>query len=89
MLRQALSDKKYTVSLADGSNWKLDYKANGYFSITTSTGFNGSGTWKLEAGKLCTSGKEIAATCGFVQQRGDSLFMRRSANNEIIEFRPR
>lgn len=89
VLRQAFSDRKYMVSLADGSSWKLEYKANGYFFVNTSTGFNGSGTWKLDAGKLCTSGKDIPSSCGFVQQRGDSLFMKRSSNGEIIEFRPR
>jgi len=28
-------------------------------------------------------------SCGFVQQRGDSLFMKRSSTGEIIELRPR
>jgi hypothetical protein len=88
-LRQALSDRKYSVNLADGSSWKLEYKSNGYFFVNTSTGFNGSGTWKLEDGRLCTSGRDIPASCGFVQQRGDSLFMKRSSNGEIIELRPR
>ena len=88
-LRRALSDKRFTVDLADRSTWKLEYKANGYFFVNTSTGFNGSGTWKIQDDKLCTDGKGMNASCGVVYQRGDSLFMKRSVNGEIIEFRAR
>ena len=88
-VKRALSDKRFTVDLADRSSWKLEYKANGYFFVNTSAGFNGSGTWKIQDDKVCTDGKGMNASCGVVYQRGDSLFMRRSATGEIIELRPR
>lgn len=88
-VKRALSDKRFTVELADRSSWKLEYKANGYFFVNTSAGFNGSGTWKIQDDKVCTDGKGMNASCGVVYQRGDSLFMKRSATGEIIELRPR
>ena len=87
-LRRAFADKAYTVRLADGSTWKLQYKANGYFFVNTSVGFNGSGTWKVQDDKVCTDGRGMTPACVVVHQQGDSLFMKRSVSGEIIELRP-
>ena len=86
-ISQVFSDKRYSVRLSDGSTWRLDYKSNGYFFVNTSTGFNGSGTWKIKEDQVCTDGKGMNASCGVVHKRGDSLFMKRSANGEIIELK--
>ena len=40
-LKDAVAGRTFNVDLADGSRWRLEYKANGYFFVNTSSGFNG------------------------------------------------
>ena len=54
-LKAALAGKTFNVDLADGTRWRLEYKANGYFFLNTSTGFNGTGDWRADDERLCTA----------------------------------
>jgi hypothetical protein len=54
------------VKLADGTNWRLEYKLSGYFFfINTSRGFNGDGRGKSKKESCVVSSgaeKEPATT---------------------------
>jgi hypothetical protein len=89
-LKSRLSDKTFGVTLANGSTWRLQFNANGYFFFNTSTGSNGSGQWNTQDGKICskvqTPGSEL--TCGDARIHNDILHVRRS-NGEVIRYVPR
>jgi hypothetical protein len=83
-LKTRLADKVFKVNLADSSSWRLEFKASGYWFINTSAGFNDSGEWKTEDGKLCTSRKGFW-TCNDARVKGEQIFLKRTSG-EIIEY---
>ena len=84
-LRERLAGKLIKVQLADGSSWRLEYKANGYFYVNTSGGFSDTGEWRTEDGKLCSKGRKITSNCNEVRVVGDALYLKRDSG-EIIQF---
>jgi hypothetical protein len=83
-LKTRLADKVFKVNLADSSSWRLEFKASGYWFINTSAGFNDSGEWKTEDGKLCTSRKGFW-TCNDARVKGEQIFVKRTSG-EIIQY---
>jgi hypothetical protein len=85
-LKSLLTDKVFTVALADGSSWRLDFKSNGYYFVDTSTGFSDSGTWRTEDGKLCVAPRKTAAACNESRLvKGELQFKRLSG--EVITYK--
>ena len=84
-LSERISDKVFAVRLADGTGWRLQYKASGYFFVNTTTGFNGSGKWTAEEGKLCGELKGAKLTCNEVRQTADAIYLKRDSG-EIIRL---
>lgn len=80
-----LSGKTFTVAIADGSTWRLEYRANGYFFINTSRGFNNSGQWQAEDGRLCSRPRSSARSCNEVRLV-DSVLQLKRDNGEIVQF---
>ncbi|MCC9595782.1 MULTISPECIES: hypothetical protein [unclassified Rubrivivax] len=87
-LSRHLEGRVFQVALADGTSWRLEYKANGYFFIDTSRGFRSSGTWRAEDGKLCGGLQGRAPACNEVRMVGDALYMQRDGG-EIVQYVPR
>ena len=83
-LRKHLEGKVFGVSLADGSSWRLEYKSNGYFFVNTSTGFNGSGQWEAEDGRLCGQLRGADRSCNDVRFLQDLMHLKRNSG-EIIQ----
>ncbi len=84
-VKQYLADKVFKVKLEDGNSWRLEYKSNGYFYVNTNTGFNGSGQWQAEDGRLCAQLKDRDRTCSDVRLHQDLLHVKR-ASGEIIQY---
>ena len=84
-LGERIADKVFAVRLADGTGWRLQYKANGYFFVNTTTGFNGSGKWTAEDGKLCSELKGNKPSCNEVRQTVDAIYLKRDSG-EIIRL---
>lgn len=84
-LQEALAGKVFAVKLADGTSWRLEYKSSGYFWINTSRGFNDSGKWTVQDGKLCSELQKVAASCSEARMHGKALLLKRSSG-EIIEL---
>ena len=78
--------KVFDVSLADGSSWRLEYKSNGYFFVNTSTGFNGSGQWQAEDGRLCGQLRGGDRSCNEVRFSQDRMHLKRNSG-EVIQYR--
>ena len=80
-----LDGKVFSVKLSDGNVWRLDYKSNGFFFVNTSSGFNGSGQWQAEDGKLCAQLKGRDRSCNDVRLHQDLMHLKRD-NGEIIQY---
>ena len=83
-LRARISGKIFRVKPADGSSWRIEYKANGYAFIDTSNGFRDTGTWRVEDGKLCSDWHKVNGGCSEVRIRGESIYLKRVSNGEVI-----
>lgn len=84
-VKKYLDDKVFGIKLADGNTWRLEYKANGHFFVNTSTGFNGSGQWQAEDGKLCGQLKGRDRGCNDVRIYQELMHLKRDSG-EIIQY---
>jgi hypothetical protein len=85
-VRKHLEGKVFDVGLADGTSWRLEYKSNGYFFVNTSTGFNGSGQWQAEDGRLCGQLRGGDRSCNEVRFSQDRMHLKRNSG-EVIQYR--
>ena len=83
-LRARISGKVFRVKPADGSSWRIEYKANGYAFIDTSNGFRDTGTWHVEDGKLCSDWRRANGGCSEARIKGEAIFLKRISNGEVI-----
>ncbi len=87
-VKKYVENKVFHIKLADGSSWRLEYKSNGYFFVNTSAGFNSSGQWQAEDGRLCGQLKGRDRSCNDVRLDQDLLHLKRDSG-EIIQFTPK
>ncbi len=87
-LQQHVAGRVFDVKLADGTDWRLQYTGNGYFYVDTSKGFKGTGTWRVEEGRLCGHLRGRDPSCNEVRLHDGVLHMRRDSG-EMIRFVPR
>ncbi|MDQ2736175.1 MAG: hypothetical protein M3Y55_14575 [Pseudomonadota bacterium] len=85
-LRARISGKVFHVALADGSSWRIAYKANGYAFLDVSGGFRDTGTWRVEDGRLCSEWRKATGGCGEARLKGDSFYLKRTSNGEVVLF---
>lgn len=84
-LQARLAGKVFRVKLADGNSWRLEFKANGYAYVDTSSGYRDSGKWRVEGSTFCDAWqKQAAAGCNEARLAGDTLLVKRRSNGEII-----
>jgi len=87
-VRKHIEGKVFDVALADGTSWRLEYKSNGYFFVNTSTGFNGSGQWQAEDGRLCGQLRGGDRSCNDVRFANELMHLKRNSG-EVIQYRPK
>jgi hypothetical protein len=87
-IRTLLKDKVFSVAIADGTSWRLEYKDNGYFFIDVSNGFRSNGTWAAEDGKLCGQLKGRNYTCNDIRVHQNIPYYKRDSG-EIVKFMAR
>ena len=87
-LKERLADKVFSVQLANGGSWRLDYRANGHFFVNVGGGGNASGPWRTEDGKLCSQVRGSDAACNEVRQRGELLYLKRTSG-EVVTMIPK
>ncbi len=87
-LKQRLGSNVFSVKLADGTSWRLEFKSTGYFWVDTSSGFKGTGEWTAEDGKLCSQLRGRDRACNDVRIHQNLLTLKRDSG-EIIQYVPR
>jgi len=87
-VRSHLAGQVFGVTLANGTTWRLQYTANGYMFVDTSTGFKGNGEWRTEDGKLCSHLRGRDPGCSEVRLHDGALHLQRDSG-EIIRLLPR
>jgi hypothetical protein len=86
-VKKFFDDRIHKVRFADGTGLRLEFKANGYYWVNTSRGFNSSGTWEPKDGQLCTQLKGRDRVCNDVRMHAGSLYLKRESG-EIVRFDP-
>jgi hypothetical protein len=86
-LKESIAGRTFNVALADGTRWRLEYKANGYFFVNTSGGFNGAGDWRADDERLCSRLRGGQMSCNEVRSVGGLLFLKRDSG-EVIALKP-
>ena len=84
-LHARLSGKVFAVKPADGSTWRLEYRANGYLFVETSGGFKDTGTWRVEGEQVCGTWQKSGRSCSEFRLKDDSLLAKR-ASGEVIKL---
>ena len=84
-VQKLLTASTLSAKLADGTIWRLEYKANGYFFLNTNRGFNSKGEWKAEEGRLCGQLQGRPAACNEVRVHMGALHYKRDTG-EIVRF---
>jgi hypothetical protein len=84
-VKRRLDDRVFSVRLADGISWRLQYAARGHFFVDTSTGGRGKGEWRAEDGKLCSQPPGRNWGCNDVRLINDVLHLKRDSG-EIIQL---
>lgn len=87
-LRERLADKVFDVQLANGTSWRLQHNAGGAVFVNTSNGYNNSGDWRTEDGRLCTSLKGRDPGCSAVRLHEGVVLVKRD-DGEILRLIPR
>lgn len=87
-LQKQLADNRFLVRLADGTEWRLQYRNGGDFFVDTSTNYQDHGPWTTEDGKLCVQTPRIARSCNDVRIVDSTIYLKRS-NGKVIRYEPR
>jgi YD repeat-containing protein len=82
-----LAEKTFRSTLANGTVWRMQYNSNGYMFFNAGAGYNDSGKWRAEDGRLCTEMHRTGASCADVRLSSGTLYLKRTSG-EIIRFEP-
>ena len=88
-LRERLAGKTFSVQLANGKAWRLEYLANGYFFVNVSDGAADKGKWHVQDGKVCSETTRSKPTCSEARVKGDVIYVKRVSNGEVIALTPK
>ena len=88
-LKERLAGKVFKVSLADGTSWRLEYRANGSYFVNTSRGFNATGNWRVEGSTTCSETARSPLICSEVRLVGDTIYLKRGVDpGEVLKLEP-
>ena len=87
-IRKHISGQVFSVTLKNGTGWRLDFNSNGYFFVDVSTGSRATGQWKTEDGRICSKINVPDFTCSDARMHESYLYIRRT-DGEIIKYVPK
>ena len=85
-IQTILSGNVFSVQVADGSSWRVQFNKNGYYFFNASSGYSDDGEWRTEDGKLCVKPKKTAAACNEARVSQGLLVLKR-LSGEIVVYR--
>lgn len=86
VLRTRVAGKVFNAQPAQGVSWKLDYRANGYMFLETSSGYRDTGTWSVEGDKLCGHWQKLGPSCSTTRVNDEVIYIKRVSNGEIVRM---
>ena len=81
-----VTSKTFDTQLHNGPRVRLEYKANGYLFVNA-PGYQNSGPWRAEDGRICSRMKNADASCNEVRELGGKIYLKRD-NGEVIALTP-
>lgn len=84
-----LRGKNYAAKLANGMDWRGQYKDSGYVFVNISSGLNDSGKWRTEDGKICVEYRgRLTSGCSEVRAVGPALHAKNTTTGVITVLQP-
>ncbi len=83
-LGERVKGKVFNAKPVQGPSWKLEYRANGYVFLETSSGYRDTGTWSIDGEKLCGHWQKLGSSCSLARVKGDVVYIKRVSNGEVV-----
>ncbi len=85
-LQKLLSGRVFHVAPAEGSPWRLQF--NDTYAYINVGNRSDSGKWRVEGSAVCMDWRFFASGCSEARRDGDTLYVKRSTNGEVVIFKP-
>ena len=80
-LKTALGGKTFKVAPAQGSTWRWQFDANGYFFLNVGS-YSNTGKWSTKDGSLCQdTGKSPG--CNAVRSKDNVVYLKRDSGEVV------
>ena len=88
-LRQKLDGRVYAATAANGRAWRLEYTRSGYMFVDVEPTFKDSGPYRVEGSQVCVTMQRTGASCSEYRVEGETVYLKRTSNGEVLTLRPR
>jgi hypothetical protein len=86
-LRERLAGKAFIAKSVTGPDVRTQYQgAYAYINIGNTSD---SGTWRTEGSTVCNEWKKLRPACSEIRALGETLYVKRANNGEIMTLLPR
>ena len=86
-LKQRLTGQVFLVNPATGIPLRVEYRD--VYAFVNVGNFSDSGKWRVEGSSICVDWKKSPPSCSDARLAGDTLYVKRSSNGEIVAMHPK
>ena len=86
-LKQSLSGRTFALTWVGAPAWRMEFKDTGHVFFNAGSA-SGSGTWRADAGQVCTEMRPFGNNCNEIRKSGDRLYYKR-LSGEVIAMDPK
>lgn len=85
-LSERLLGRAFHAKPVTANHYRVEFrKGHAFINIGQ---FSDSGTWRVDGGQLCVEWRRLPSGCSDIRSAGGNLYMRRTANNEVVVMAP-
>jgi len=85
-LQKLLTGKTFLISQAVGSDMRIQYKES--FVFINIGQRSDSGEWRAEGSTVCIDWRTLPKGCSEVRTKDDTIYLKRTSNNEVVVMKP-
>lgn len=85
-LQKLLSGRVFLVVPAAGPPWRLQF--NESYAYINVANRSDSGRWRVEGSAICMDWRIFPSGCSETRRDGDTVYLKRSTNGEVVILKP-